>query len=135
MQRHMKLLFHNINLKFHVFTIIWAILVGIVILLPGGSMPKLLFFDIVGFDKLIHLGSFTVLSLLMIIGFAKQYRNAGYHFNIYYVSIALLLFYAALLEVLQLYVPGRTFEWWDIVSNISGVFLGRLIFFVIYKTT
>jgi VanZ family protein len=41
--------------------------------------------------------------------------------------LAFCLFFAALMEYLQLFVPSRTFNYLDLSSNITGVTLGFLL--------
>ncbi|QNL21505.1 VanZ family protein [Hyphobacterium sp. CCMP332] len=122
------------TIKYHIFTIVWAIIVSSIILIPGGSLPNLEFFNLLGFDKLVHFFAFALLSLLMIVGFNKQYSDGCYHFNIYYLTIFSLISYGALLEFIQQYIPDRNFEIWDAVANGLGVIFGRFMFFMIYKT-
>ncbi|MGE0078426.1 MAG: VanZ family protein [Bacteroidales bacterium] len=38
-----------------------------------------------------------------------------------------LLFVAVIAEVVQLYIPKRTFNYWDLVSNIAGVIIGFVL--------
>jgi VanZ family protein len=104
------------------------------VLLPGETMPKIVFFDLMGFDKIIHFFSFTLLAFMMIIGLSKQYSEGCYHFNIYYLTVLSLIGYGIILEYVQGYVPGRTFEWADAIANGIGVLSGRALFFLIYKT-
>ncbi|MFQ5351044.1 MAG: VanZ family protein [Thermoanaerobaculia bacterium] len=35
--------------------------------------------------------------------------------------------YAALLEVVQLWVPGRTWDWWDLVAGLAGIAAAALL--------
>jgi VanZ family protein len=102
--------------------------------MPGGNMPRLLFYDLMGFDKIIHLLSFTGLSFLMLVGLFKQYSNGSYYFNIYVLTVVSLSGYGILLEMLQWYVPSRNFELLDGLANILGVLFGRFVFFVVYKS-
>ncbi|MEQ9149666.1 MAG: VanZ family protein, partial [Cytophagales bacterium] len=97
-------------------------------------LPNLEFFNLLGFDKLVHFFAFAILSLLMIVGFNKQYSDGCYHFNINYLTIFSLISYGALLEFIQQYIPDRNFEIWDAVANGLGVIFGRFMFFMIYKT-
>ncbi len=121
-------------IRFHIFTLVWGVIITLVILIPGNSMPSLVFFDVMGFDKIVHFFSFTLLTFMMIIGLAKQYSDGCYYFNIYYLTVLSLLGYGIILEYIQGYVPGRSFELGDILANTLGVFFGRLLFYIVYKT-
>lgn len=121
-------------IKYHIFTIIWGLIITSIILIPGGSLPNLEFFNLLGLDKLVHFFAFAILTLMMIIGLSKQYSDGCYHFNIFYLTIFSLIGYGILLEFIQRYIPERNFEIWDAVANGLGVIFGRVLFFMIYKT-
>lgn len=104
------------------------------ILIPGGNLPNLEFFNLLGFDKLVHFFAFALLSLMMIVGLSKQYSEGCYHFNIFYLTVISLISYGVFLEFIQEYIPDRTFELWDAVANALGVIFGRVVFYIVYKT-
>lgn len=120
-------------LRYNLYTIIWACLILVLVLLPGQYMPKLNSGSLVSVDKLAHVFIFCVLVLLMIVGFAKQsaypiLRNkaVGYALKI---SVA----YALVLEVTQGLSTGRMVELYDGIANVVGCFLGYGLFYVLYK--
>lgn len=81
-------------------------------------------------DKIIHVILYGMLSLLVLralmIEKAGQFRLISF---LYAFSLGLLL------EIVQIFLPYRSFELWDVLSNslgsISGVFIGErfLMFF------
>jgi len=46
------------------------------------------------------------------------------------ILLPLMLLVATVAEVIQLYIPQRTFNHWDLVSNIVGVIIGVAIVWV-----
>ena len=59
-------------LRYNLFTIIWAIVIFLLILMPGEKIPDTdAFFS---FDKIAHTVVFCILTFLMIIGFSKQFK-------------------------------------------------------------
>ena len=72
-----------------------------------------------------HLYAYIVLS---IIGFLTYKKNN--QFNI--LSIY-LIFLSILLEVLQYFVPDRSFEFPDLFGNLAGVILAIIIFYFFKK--
>ena len=72
-----------------------------------------------------HLYAYIVLS---IIGFLSYRKNN--HFNI--LSIY-LIFLSIVLEVLQYFVPNRSFEFSDLFGNLAGVIIARIIFYFLKK--
>jgi VanZ family protein len=117
-------------LKYNLFGISWSVLILILTLLPGSDMPKT---DLLSFDKIAHLGIFSVLVILLIIGFKKQYDFRFLKTNAEKAALGLALIYGVVIEVLQIFVPGRGFEWFDVLANAMGIGLGYGIFYFIYK--
>ena len=81
-------------------------------LLPDGS-GLLAWISVSGLsDKVLHFTAYFVLALIPSLGFPR--RTA--------LSAALAMIpLGALLDTLQLYVPGRSFELADILTNAAGV--------------
>ena len=118
-------------LKFNLFTFLWALVIFLLILMPGQQMPS--FGDLFSFDKLAHLGVFGVLCFLMIIGFTKQVTFPKIRSNPVKYSLIISLTYASILELGQALIPGRYANFFDMAFNIAGVFLGYLLYLLIYK--
>jgi VanZ family protein len=95
--------------------VLWIIsIAGVVIgsLQPGTELPV----DFWNADKLAHLFAYLWLALLpaLIVKSPKK---------IFPLSMALVLL-GIILEIGQIYVPGRMFSLGDIGANAAGVFLG-----------
>ena len=74
-------------------------------------------------DKVVHFGAYFITSFLFYHAFrARLARN-----DIYAVLFALV--YGVILEVAQLFVPGRISSLKDLIANFSGV----LFFFVLHR--
>lgn len=89
--------------------------------------------DIAIMDKIVHTVMFGVLSLLLIVGLKKQHEVMFLHFKAAPVAIITVSVYGALIECIQLLIPGRYFEWQDIAANALGAFVGYGLFLLIYK--
>lgn len=85
-------------------------------LTPGDSLPP-----IGSNDKLLHLLGHG--GLAFIGGFAYSGRV--------WLLVPALAGFGALLEVLQQLVPNRTFDWLDMVANVSGVLLATVLVLVV----
>ena len=72
-----------------------------------------------------HLYAYLILS---VIGFLTFRKNN--HFNI--LSIY-LIFLSITLEVLQYFVPNRSFEFLDLFGNLTGVILAIILFYFFKK--
>ena len=84
-------------------------------LLPGGSAP-LTWIDALGVsDKLEHFSAYFVLAVIPALGFEPRKGLMA--------ALSMILL-GVLLDVAQLFIPGRDFEYGDIAANTVGVFVG-----------
>lgn len=100
-------------------------------LTPGQQLPKTP--DINGFDKFVHFSLFLVWALL--------YNRAGIkdmdeklnkkRFITNYLVFGIVI--GILVEYLQQHIPGRSFDYWDIVANISGATIGTVGFYILHR--
>jgi VanZ family protein len=65
-------------------------------------------------DKLLHFAAYTFVGVLAALAFRR--RSARF------ASLALLVLLGVGLEFGQTYVPGRSFELWDMAANSCGAF-------------
>lgn len=107
-------------------------LIAVLVLLPGQNLPQLEE-SIISIDKLVHAFLFMGLAFLMVVGFVKQFTYPTLRNKALPYAFILTISYAILVEVLQIFSPARMFEGLDMAANISGVFAGFLLFFVLYK--
>lgn len=118
-------------LRYNLLGILWAVFILIICILPPSDLPVDLPFE--HFDKVVHFSLFTLLALLLIVGFKKQYeyRQLKKHSVTYTFFISMA--YGFVIEMLQQFIfTTRYFDAMDIISNFSGTIFGILIFFIIY---
>ena len=96
----------------------WVVFLTVMSLLPAGGVA-------LGekWDKISHFGAYFFTSLLFYYAFRSRFKQT----DIYAVFFA--FGYGVILELAQLFVPGRIFSLKDLVANCSGV----LFFFVLYR--
>lgn len=104
-------------LSLHIWPcLLWTLLILTACLMPPSGMPKTPF--IPGLDKIVHIVLFAIWSFLL----------AGYTRS---TALMVLLTGFALgtgIEFLQeALAMGRSFEWWDVAADVSGVVLGYLV--------
>ncbi len=99
-------------------------------LLPTDNLPgsKLL-----SYDKLAHLGVFALLYLFLVWGLSKQNQYQGIRNKSNNLALTISIVYSTALEFLQILIPGRSFDWYDIIANSSGIFTGLIIFSFLNK--
>ena len=110
------------------------IIILLLTMTPGENMPQTSLWDeILSFDKIAHIFIFAVLVYLMIIGLRKQYSYVFLRQYALRTSLITGIAYGLIIEIIQYYIPGRSFELADLLADSAGCFLGLGLFFVVYK--
>jgi VanZ family protein len=73
-----------------------------------------------GWDKLNHMLAFTALAFSAYLGYPA-------HRGTRLLLLFALLAFGGLIEVLQLFVPGRSSEWGDLLADSIGIACGAVI--------
>jgi VanZ family protein len=120
-----RYLFLNKNLKRKIYYFIpalaWWILTFVLLVLPGSDIPQSSFFDVLYFDKWVHIGMFGMLTFLWCLPFFKT-RMASLRL---FAQIALCsIAYGVLMEYVQKYLTAdREFDVLDIAADSVGSIL------------
>ena len=78
-------------------------------------------------DKLFHFFEYLVFSILFSLSFRIIFNAVPLKFNFIF-TIFLLFLFGYIIELIQEnFVAMRYFDWFDILSNILGIFFGILI--------
>ena len=106
---------------------LYWLLIFILTSIPGKSIPKFLGFS----DKLKHFGAYFVLAFLLNFTLRLQNKYPLLAKQSILFTFLITLFYGLFDEVHQIFIPGRYFDWWDLVADavgsIIGIFLAKLI--------
>lgn len=98
-----------------VLTIIVSVLILIAVLIPGSNIPDV---GMVGLDKLVHVCMFTVWAV------AFRFDFPGIRtWVVFLCGVA----FSLLTEVVQLFVEGRSFDFFDMIFDGLGLVIGLLI--------
>lgn len=107
----------------------WAGLTAAALLTPGPSLPD------VGdwlplpewlrpwVDKVVHLALFLVLALLV----HRRFEGTSSCHRAIWTTLATTLSYVFVLELAQVWIPGRSWETLDLVAGVTGVVLALLL--------
>lgn len=111
--------------------VLWLMAILVATLTPGEQLPKTP--DVIGFDKLVHLTLFLILTFLW-----NRVGRAGTNqkLNTKKIITNYLVFgigFAILVEYLQRFIPGRSFDLWDMLANIAGGAIGTVCFYIFYR--
>jgi VanZ family protein len=117
-------------LKYQRLTILWALFVLIMCLMPMGNIGESsLFFP--GFDKLVHCGFFFVFVVFAENGLIRQNKNFVYTRVLITAVIAII--FGGAIELLQQYVfIWRDGDWADLFADTVGVGMATFSIMVTY---
>lgn len=121
------------TLKFQWPAIIWSLLVLILCDIPLRNVPGgRSFFE--GFDKMVHLGFFFVLTVFLFYGKIKQQNSYDYRL-LTIIKIALInIVLGGGIELLQWKVfTYRSAEWWDFFSDMVGLGMGIFSYLLLHR--
>ena len=108
--------------------IVWFIIVYILVTLPGKDIPQSGFLDEISFDKIVHMGMFSVLTVLFCWPFYKT--NIPVEKKIkYFITIALLASaWGYTTELIQKFWVSihRDYELLDWVADSLGALIGYI---------
>ena len=107
------------------FSILVALLIALVSLVPGNSIPASSLFNIPALDKLAHFGMYTLLGFMVFLESRDQITG----FSRSSLLILGLFLLGALIEVLQAtVVVSRSAQWLDLAANLAGLIAGAVSF-------
>lgn len=118
--------------------IIWLILAVVLLTLPGSTLPhKTWLNSIIYFDKIVHIGLFSMMVFLFFMPFIKSKsaplvsQKKRILFRVALSGLAL----GIIIEFVQKYwIPGRGFEITDMVADGVGCFLPFVFFRLMVKS-
>jgi VanZ family protein len=105
---------------FFVLTVLYAVLLMTVLLLPSDSIPAHRLFSV---DKLWHFLTYFILALSLMFSFREGGWDRRYNRR---WSLVTALAHAGVSEVLQVFVPGRSAGLDDWLANCIGIGIALL---------
>ncbi|MEN8201735.1 MAG: VanZ family protein [Bacteroidota bacterium] len=107
------------------FTILLAILIVLLSLVPSSSIPSSRIFNIPYLDKLIHFSMYASIGFVALMESRCRQKCLLPH------SVLILAIFAmsAMIEILQATVVAtRAAEWFDLLANFSGLIAGYVAY-------
>lgn len=116
-------------MKKYKFTILFALVVLILSVLPGSSFPKV---KVTNIDKAVHfLLYFMLVCAMYFDNFLNKNKNLTNKKLLCFFIFA--VFFGAIVEVIQYFLPFRSAEWYDLLSNTVGAGFGTGVIFFVSK--
>ncbi|MBI5217203.1 MAG: VanZ family protein [Ignavibacteriae bacterium] len=118
---------HFFRYRFPAF--VWAIIIFIASSIPSVRLPKL---ELISVDKLLHIGIFFVLGVLVFRAFESNKQEPMKTWKRVVLSSLLTISYGVADEVHQSFVPGRHLDKYDMLADAIGaiVAVGISYFFM-----
>lgn len=85
-------------------------------------------------DKVVHTMLYTIFAILLSLTWKNEIWNTSPFLAISY-TIGIVSTYGLLLEICQIFIPTRSFEWIDIGANILGGAVGTYCGSIARKTS
>lgn len=107
------------------FSIVVAILIATLSLIPASSMPESRLFEVRFFDKIVHFSMYSVFGFVSLVESRCREKCTSFHLML----LLVIFIMSTLLEVLQATVVAtRSAEWLDLAANLSGLLAGYLAY-------
>lgn len=121
------------SLRYQRWALAWTVFI---VILCTAKMPDTggsgFFFE--GFDKLVHLGFFYVLTILLFYGKIKRQESYSYRILTIFKVIGIGFLIGAGIELIQKFLfPYRSAEWWDLGADMLGVCMGVFSYVVLHR--
>lgn len=119
------------NKKFYFYfflSFIWFFLIIYLMIFYRSKAGDLSFSHI---DKIVHFILFFVQSFLVTKSYFIKYKILN--FSVFKIIVP-FIFFCIVIEVIQIYIPHREFEIYDLFTNLFGSILGSIIgYYLVYK--
>jgi VanZ family protein len=113
----------------------WTLLILLVCLMPGDSLPNSSFLSFKGADKLIHFTLYLVLLIIVGKGLVDYFKPSYSSSRIIIIAFLYCLFLGIGIEFIQsVFVAGRLGDVFDVLANAIGSSIGGLILIAQLKT-
>ncbi len=107
------------------FSIVLALIIALLSLVPSSSMPQSSLFSINSLDKIVHFSMYAFFGFVALLESRCKLDCQRYHTLLIFAIFSL----SAIIEVLQATVVAtRSAEWMDLFANFSGLLVGYLAF-------
>lgn len=119
--------------RYQYLAILWTIFILIMCNLPLDGAKKLPLFE--GFDKMVHLGFFFVLTVLLFFGKIQEQLSYTYRTLTIVKILLITATIGGCIELLQWKVfTYRSAEWWDFFADMIGVGMGIFSYMFLHRT-
>lgn len=106
------------------WTLLWALVILVLCLLPGKDLPSFWWTEILSIDKFVHAGVFAVLVWLLLRSLRLRTPDLPLRSREVRIALALCIAYGGALEIMQgAFLPDRFADLMDFLANALGCWL------------
>lgn len=121
------------QIRYWIPSIIWGTCIITASLVSSGSLKKFQIETIFEIDKIIHIGMYFGLSLVLSYGFYYSQKIVSKK-RLLLITFIISSLVGVLMEILQSTITSsRSFDYFDIIANIIGAFIGSALFLIRIK--
>lgn len=119
----------------YIWAIVWAIIMLVLMFIPSEDLPDTNQFALFyGFDKVVHLGIFFVLTVLLYWESSlKSNWKANKLVTISKVMISTISFGVFTEMGQQYFTNSRAGDKWDLFADITGICMGTFAYILLYR--
>lgn len=122
-------------LRYQRWSIFWTLIILVLccMKMPESNGSSLFF---IGFDKMVHLGFFFVLTVLLFYGKINYQHNYNFRSLTIFKIILICAFIGGGIEFIQWQIfTYRSAELWDFICDMLGCFMGIFSFILLHRTS
>jgi VanZ family protein len=118
--------------KYSIASLVWAIFTGTLTSLPGTLIPRITGTANFILDNVSHILFFLILGFLVGKSLLFQFPSFGPQ-KAFFLTFFICIGYGFALELVQIPIPERVFEWSDVFANGFGAIFGASISVLLKK--
>jgi len=118
----------------YIWAIVWGIIMLLLLLLPPNELPDVRKYELfAGIDKVVHMGIFFILAILLYWESAMKSKWKGNMWIIISKVVISTVIFAFLTEEAQKHVSSRTADLYDIYADCIGIGMATFAFLLLYR--
>jgi VanZ family protein len=115
-------------------SLIWALVILFLCLLPSDKVNRLIFIRFVHFDIIVHFIFYFILEAILYIDISRYLKEQGKIYLIALLIVLILLLWGIMIELMQHYiVASRMGTASDVASNLCGTIVSLGIIIIIAR--
>ncbi len=121
------------TLRHQYLAILWGIFIIVLCSMPLPQVKSVSFFE--GFDKLVHVGVFFVLTAFLFLGTIRQHYTDGFRLISAVKIVSASVIFGGFIEIIQKELfTYRSAELWDFFADVVGIGMAVFSYILLHRT-